>query len=72
MRRGMRIFLAGVRKASCGATPGPGRGPDGIPALVASAWQNELLSGYRQDPAGIVTAIPSRATEDLVAVRYLE
>jgi GTP cyclohydrolase I len=68
----MRMFLAGIWKASRGATPGPGPAPDGIPALVANAWQNDLLAGYRQNPARILTAIESSGTKDLVAVRDLE
>jgi len=50
------------------------RGPDlvGTPARVAQAWRDDLLDGYRRDPAEILrSAIPSRSA-GLVAVTGLD
>lgn len=72
MRRGIRTFLSGVKRAATAAGHGAGVITDEIPDLVARAWQEELLAGYREEPARILEKIHSRATEDLVAVRDIE
>jgi GTP cyclohydrolase I len=72
MRRGIRIFLAGIAKASRADGRGGERAPDGIPDLVARAWLDELLAGYRQAPARILKPIAAGAADDLVAARDIE
>lgn len=69
MRRGIRVFLSGVRRIAMRHGHDVELIPDEIPELVARAWQDELLAGYRQNPATILEQIHSRATQDLVAVR---
>jgi GTP cyclohydrolase I len=49
-------------------------GPDleGTPARVAAAWLDDLVDGYRRDPADVLAgAIPS-ASRDLVAVTGID
>ena len=72
MRRGITTFLSGVRRAAVAAGHDPGVIPGEVPDLVARAWQEELLAGYREDPARILEQVHSRATEDLVSVRDIE
>ena len=68
MRRGLALFLAGVRETA--SLHGDGAGSlAGIPARVARAWRDELLSGYRQDPADLLAPIAARAGAGLVAAR---
>jgi GTP cyclohydrolase I len=68
MRRGIATFLDGVRLCA-----GSKRiATAGVPALVARAWQDELLAGYRDDPARVLTPLRSRSTEDLIALRDIE
>ena len=61
MRRGIRTFLSGVRLTAAAHGHDAGIIPDDIPELVARAWQEELLSGYQEDPARILEQIHSRA-----------
>jgi len=72
MRRGVRTFLSGVRRIAMAHGHDATLIPDDVAGLVARAWQDELLAGYREDPARILEQIHSRATEDLVAVRDIE
>lgn len=72
MRRGVRIFLEGIRKASRAGGRAEEKASGGIPALVASAWLDELLAGYRQEPARILTPIRDATSDDLVAARDIE
>ena len=68
MRRGMAIFLKGVERTS-----GAKRlAAAGVPALVARAWRDDLLSGYRQEPAKILRPLVTRATEDMIEACGIE
>lgn len=72
MRRGVATFLEGVR-AAAGRVPAGGRLRLGaVPARVARAWRDDLLSGYRQDPAEVLRPLPARSAEHLIAVRDIE
>lgn len=68
MRRGIATFLRGAQEVS-GARRLAGAG---VPALVARAWRDDLLAGYRLDPAEILRPLSARSTEDLVAARDIE
>jgi len=69
MRRGIAQFLEGARAAS-----GAGRklATGGVPGLVARAWRDELLAGYRSDPAAILKPLATRARDGLVVARDIE
>ena len=70
MRRGMETFMDGVRRlAREGGARAPARGSA---ALAARAWREDLLAGYAQDPAALLTSLKVSAPEDLVALRDLE
>ncbi|MBI3448354.1 MAG: GTP cyclohydrolase I [Acidobacteria bacterium] len=66
MARGIREFLrAAIGRALEGElTRTPGR--------VARAWNDDLLAGYREDPAAILTPLRSERSRDLVALRGIE
>ena len=68
MRRGLALFLRGVGQAAHRRGGGAGS-LAGIPARVARAWRDELLSGYAQEPAGLLAPIATQAGAGLVAVR---
>ncbi len=68
MKEGVATFLEGVAEVSGRAGLSAGR----IPARVARAWRDELLVGYRQDPASILTPLSARSTGGLVATREIE
>src|SRR5262249_22728267 len=42
------------------------------PERVAEAWANELLSGYAQEPAGLVTWEPVEGEQGLVVVQDID
>jgi GTP cyclohydrolase I len=44
----------------------------GTPARVAEAWTDELLDGYRQDPAAILAETMPQKGRDLVAVTGID
>jgi len=41
------------------------------PARVAQVWKEDLLSGYREDPARLLRPLRTRRTGDVVAVREI-
>lgn len=45
---------------------------EGTPNRVAQAWLNDLLDGYRRDPAAILAEAMPAAGEDLVAVTGID
>ena len=61
----MALFLTGVSRASGSRRAAAGGSLSGVPARVARAWRDELLSGYRQDPARLLAPIaaPARIKE---------
>jgi GTP cyclohydrolase I len=66
MEDGIREFLEGARG-------GPLRGEIArTPARVARAWAEDLLSGYREEVASILSPLRSERSRDLVAVRGIE
>jgi len=42
------------------------------PGRVARAWKDDLLAGYRENPAAILTPLRSERSRDLVALRGIE
>lgn len=68
MKEGMTLFLEGVDDAA-GIRRSSGRSRTA--ARVATAWHQDLLAGYRQDPGAILSPIAARSTEDLIAARDL-
>lgn len=69
MRRGLALFLMGVRETASTRHGGGTGSLAGIPASVARAWRDELLSGYGQDPADLLAPVAARAGSGLVAAR---
>jgi len=69
MKKGLGLFVEGIATAAA-AAPGGGRAPSlrGAPARVTAAWMDDLLAGYRQDPAAILSPMAKKG-KDLVAVR---
>jgi len=66
MEKGIREFLRAARG-------GPLRG--GIartPARVARAWKDDLLAGYREDPAAILAPLRLERSRDLVALKAID
>jgi len=70
MREGVARFLEGVAEISGRDRRTLRTGK--VPARVARAWRDELLAGYRQDPASILTPLSARSTGGLVATRDIE
>lgn len=59
MEAGLRLFLEGlIETPSLAADLGGSEALAAIPARVASAWSQDLLAGYRQEPAEVLEAIP--------------
>jgi len=72
MQRGISTFLEGVIEASRSSATEPRADLAGVPTRVARAWRDELLSGYRQDPAKILDPLPAGPERDLVAAKDIE
>ncbi|MFQ5700248.1 MAG: GTP cyclohydrolase I [Acidobacteriota bacterium] len=68
MRRGMALFLEGVAKSTGQTQPGHAS-LQRASARLARAWNNDLLSGYRQQPTAILTPLAATRSRELVAVR---
>jgi GTP cyclohydrolase I len=69
MRRGISTFLEGIEAA----TSRPGAADrEAVARRVAKAWHDDLLTGYGQDPARILSSMKAASTEHLVAARDLE
>jgi GTP cyclohydrolase I len=69
MRRGIATFLEGIEAV----TKRPGRATRGaVSRRVATAWHDDLLTGYGQDPARILSSLKTASTEHVVAARDLE
>lgn len=69
MRDGLATFLEGALRVAGGV---PKVASANLSARVAKTWRDELLAGYRQDPASILSPLRSRPARDLVAARDLE
>ncbi len=66
MRRGISVFLEGIEAA----TKRPGRAARAaVSRRVAAAWHDDLLTGYGQDPARILSSLKTASTEHVVAAR---
>lgn len=63
----METFLEGIDALAGSRSAGPARGR--AAARVARAWREDLLSGYREDPAAILTPLRARGAVPLVAVK---
>lgn len=71
MKEGVALFLAGIAEIA-GAARGGHVPVARTAARVAKAWRDDLLSGYRLDPAAILAPIEAPDTRDIVAVRDIE
>ena len=73
MRDGLATFLEGALRVAGAARGGaPKLASANLSARVAKTWRDDLLAGYRQDPAAILSPLRSRPARDLVAARDLE
>lgn len=69
MRRGIGTFLEGIEAA----TKRPGRiARVAVSRRVAAAWHDDLLAGYQQDPARILSSLKTASSEHVVAARDIE
>lgn len=68
MERAIAGFLEGLKLEAGGF---PGEELTKTPARVARAWADDLLSGYAQDPAALMTTSPTPAGSGPVVVREL-
>jgi GTP cyclohydrolase I len=66
MQEGIRVFMeAGLSRRLTGDLAR-------TPARVARAWKDDLLAGYREDPAEILSPLPAGEARDLVAVTGID
>ncbi len=66
LQRASRDFLAAL------SSPEGGDMLDASAGRMAEAWSEDLLAGYRVDPASVITAFPAGADQATVMVRDVE
>ncbi len=66
LQRASRDFLAAL------SSPEGGDVLDASAGRMAEAWSEDLLAGYRVDPASVITAFPAGADQATVMVRDVE
>jgi len=69
MREGMETFVEGVKRWVEARGDRSPRSLSRSPGRVVTAWRDELLAGYRQDPDGLLAPLAARSSEHIVAIR---